>query len=197
MAIASPLNDLQTDWARKLREASRVELRELFRNSPAPDIMSVRGEFEAELLDQGGAAAQRLTSAVFSMRGNWLGKAFHPISETRGVGYNTFIKNGEIIPKLPMDTTLQPSTFEDGDSMIIRYNERHSGLIRWLVGELREVAPSVLLGIGLYGPQWGPTGKSQRKIPFMLVGPTRDYQLEVEELSTGDMLISGRFTRKG
>lgn len=194
-ADSSCRDDTMEQTLEMLRGLNRPGLREMFRCQSAPDLETIRGEYKAELLDQGGRTAQRVTRLLFGLHGKWLGKAFHPISNRRGVGYNTFERAGESVPKIPMDTYLAPSTFESGDSMIIRYDGRHFGPIRWLVGELRQVVPGVLLGIGLYGPSFGRTGRkdrSRRKIPFMLYGPQRPYQIEVEKIDDETTILSGR-----
>ena len=180
------------DWVKKLRTLRRIELRQVFRDCPAPNLTMIRGEYKSELLCQGGAAAQRVTESIFGLEGPWIGKAFRPVNSSSGVGYNMFLKNDRIVAKLPMDTKIEPSTFESGQSMVIRYNLRNFGLIRWLIGELRQVAPGVLIGMGLYGPKWTRDGRSQRKIPFMLVGPQDELQFDTERIQNGGLIVSGR-----
>jgi hypothetical protein len=163
----------QLQW---LREADRLSIRKLFHTLPAPQLKSLSGEYDAELLDQGGALSRMLTKRVFGMHGTWLGKAFHGLNELRGVGYNFFRAGERVIQKLPMDLRIQTSTMDDQPSLQLCYGAKNRGLIRGLCGEVRQVTPHILLGIGVFGPILGKRDILRRKIPFVLAGPCRPFQ---------------------
>ncbi len=131
-----------------LRGAERRTLKVIFRGLHPPQISELHGEFAAELLDQGGPVGQQLTGWLFRAYGPWVGKAFCPSQDGLGVGYNCFARSEGIQPRLPMDTSIEPSAMEKWDYMVIDYRRRNRGPIRWLRGELREFSPGVLLGIG-------------------------------------------------
>ena len=161
----------------KLRKLDRLNLRRLFHALAAPDIASLSGEFDADLLSQGGMVSRYLTSKVFGVHGRWLGKAFHPAGDGRsGVGYNYFQHRSGIRRKLPMTTTLETSTLDDGLCMRICYRGKNRGPVRWLTGEVRQVTPTVLLGVGTFGPTIRRCDIYRRKIPFALSGPQGDYR---------------------
>ncbi len=161
-----------------LRKADRLSVRKLFHTLPAPPIGVLCGEFDAELLDQGGRLPQKVTQWAFGAYGIWLGKAFRPISEESGEGYNYFQGRDDVIRKLPMDTFIEPSVLDNNPAMKLSYKDRNRGLIRQLVGEIRQVTQEILLGIGVFTPQVGGKSLCQRKIPFMMVGPQRGYHTQ-------------------
>ncbi len=158
-----------------LRESDRLNLRRLFHTLPPPRIDSLDGEYDAELLSQGGPILRVVTSGLFGMHGRWLGKAFRPVGEDVGEGYNYFHSRGSIVHRMPMDTSISTSSLDDQPSMKLSYRTRNRGLIRQLVGELRQVTPKILLGVGLFGPTIARRDVYRRKIPFILVGPCRQY----------------------
>ena len=104
---------------------------------------------------QGGHLYDFLTGFAFGIHGPWVGKAFHPQSANRGVGYNCFHSKGSIVRKLPMDTSIDASTLDDRRSLVIRYHAKNRGLVTRLFGEIRQVTPKILLGIGIFDPTYG------------------------------------------
>ncbi len=178
MAIEGPLTFEQEACLETLRSTDRVGLKKMFRDLKPPQMETFSGEFDAELLEQGGRVASLLTRSAFGVYGPWIGKAFKPLSATSGTGYNCFRYGDKIMPKLPMDTVIADSRLSRGKSLIINYRAKNSGVVRWLIGELRVVVPTVILGFGAFGPQVGARDVWRRKIPFVLVGPMRSYQLE-------------------
>ncbi len=174
---------------RTIRSTHRSNLKQLFCALSPPRMESLVGEYDAELLDQGGLVRNVLTRNIFRMKGTWLGKAFQPLGLTQGVGYNLFVTHGTIARRLPMDTTVSKSILDNRYSLRISYDAKSQGLIRGLVGEVRQVTDNVLFGIGVFGPSPGIRKTWGRKIPFLLIGPKRGYQrLSVSEASTGKAL---------
>ncbi len=178
MDVPNTFSRQQLEAIDSLRVADRRHLKCIFRDCQPPNMESLVGEFNAELLHQGGRAAGVLTKILFGTSGRWIGKAFCPTSAATGVGYNCFRQGPHVLPKLHMDTFLAASKLDSGQSLVINYANRNLGLIRWLRGEVRQVAPGVLLGIGMFGPRIGRRDRLRRKIPFVMVGPVRPYQLE-------------------
>lgn len=159
-----------------LRETDRLGLRKLFHTLEPPQMDCLVGEYDAELLSQGGPISRLVTGRAFGIHGDWFGKAFYAISDSKGVGYNCFRSSDVVLRKLHMDTAIRTSTMDSGRSLMIRYHAKNKGIIRWLYGEIRQITPNVMLGIGVFGPRIGRRDICRRKIPFVLVGPCRDYQ---------------------
>lgn len=174
MPVTTELTAAEQKHLERLRQADRRELKWLFGNLSAPDLQSLEGEFDAELLSQGGKIADKVTAAVFRSNGPWIGKAFRPVGPDMGEGYNCFQYGDQVVPKLFMKTTLAKSNLAEGQSMVIDYSTQNRGLIRWLVGEFRMVSDTVILGFGIFGPR--SRCRWNRKIPFAMVGPRRSYQ---------------------
>ena len=86
MKIPGPFTEEQEQYLKELRTQNRAQLRSLFGKLNPPDIRTFVGEYDAELLNQGGRTAQKITQFIFGLRGPWTGKAFKPTDATRGVG---------------------------------------------------------------------------------------------------------------
>ena len=84
------LDPIQREALDSLRKLEKPELKTTFQRCKPPAMESLVGEFDAELLHQGGPLAGLVTKVVFGTSGNWIGKAFSPISADTGVGYNCF-----------------------------------------------------------------------------------------------------------
>jgi len=179
MRIEGPVTIEQEQHLNRLRSLGSRPLRALFASLEPPVMKSLEGEFDAELLDQGGRTASNITRAVFSLSGPWTGKAFRPTDDSKGVGYNCYQYGNERVCKLPMHTEIGPSRLDNRQSLLIKYHELNHGIIRWLVGELRELAPTVIIGFGTFGPKLGVFDRLVRKVPFVMIGPRRKYELEL------------------
>jgi len=177
MRINGDLSPEQQFHLERLRRLKYRHLCEMFSSLEPPNIRSLDGEYDAELLDQGGRTVSNITRAIFCLSGPWTGKAFRPTSDTGGVGYNCYQYGNERISKLPMQTSIGVSRLDFKSSLVIKYRGLNPGIIRWLVGELRELAPTVIVGFGAFGPSNGPLRKLSRKIPFVLIGPRRTYEI--------------------
>jgi hypothetical protein len=178
MQLPQVFSEEQRQAVQRLRRVDRRRLKTIFAESTAPNMSDMCGEYNAQLLHQGNAAGELLTKVLFGSSGDWIGKAFHPLGDEHGIGYNCFVDGGRVRARLHMDTVIAESRLYDGKSLIIDYRKKNWGLIYWLVGEIRQVVPGVFLGMGVYGPRIGMRDLMRRKIPFMMVGPVRDYQVE-------------------
>jgi hypothetical protein len=156
-------------------QTKRFGLKLIFQALPAPVMTEVAGEYDARLLDQGDRLGSYLTRKIFGSKGPWIGKAFRPLSDASGEGYNAFGSVEDRSKILPMDTYIGPSLIVDGHSYVLDYREKNRGPIRWLTGELRQVSPDLLLGMGTFGPRLRKLHKLRRVIPFVLVRSDRPY----------------------
>ena len=158
-----------------LLSADRFQLKQIFINLPTPTVPEVIGEYGAQLLDQGDRLGSFVIRKVFGSKGPWIGKAFRPLSETEGEGYNAFGLIDEREPLLPMSTYIGHSFIVPGESYILDYRRKNRGPIRWLFGELRQVNSTILLGMGTFGPRSASLRRLRRVIPFVLVCSDRAY----------------------
>jgi hypothetical protein len=170
--------DAQLVTLQALRNAECLDIKRLFCNLSAPSMSMLCGEYNAELLDQGGRFANYMIGFAFGMGGKWVGKGFDPRDATTGVGYNCFATSAGNIRKLPMRTELRLSDLDDRDSFMIDYGHDNRGLIQGLSGEIRQLTPRVMIGIGIYQVTLGPILFQRRLIPFMLFEPSCENQAD-------------------
>lgn len=170
-----------------LRPLNRLQLKMIYADLPAPSISDTVGEYSAALLNQDNALSNTLTKLVFQAHGPWIGKAFRPrqapansthSNASVGEGYNLFKDAGSVRCKLQMDTYIGQSLFANGQSMILDYSRRNRGVIRWLVGELRQLDPTTLLGMGIFRLRNTRFERYKRVVPFILSGPHGEYRLD-------------------
>ena len=179
--LGEKLSPYENERLGELLHAERFQLKMLYRELPTPAIDALDGEYDAQLLDQGEKFASKLTHRIFSSRGPWVGKAFRPLNESSGEGYNAFGTPEDRRAELPMDTYIGHSLVGQGDSFILDYRAKNRGAIRWLRGEVRPVSDSVFLGMGTFGP-WAPKLKKLRRvIPFVMVKSDRPYLLAEDD----------------
>jgi len=82
-----------------LRKLNRQQLVGIFHQLVSPEVGEMRGEYRAMLMDSGNAV-NRFLSVLFLYLtwGMWMHKAFEPVSERHGHGYNTFLAT---LPRVP------------------------------------------------------------------------------------------------
>lgn len=160
-----------------------AELMILFGELEAPTIQEMNGEYAAVLLKQPTFAATIMGySAIYNpvMPGFWLCKAFRPVSETQGRGYNTFQHLGRVVQRYPMLTLIAASRYDGKPAYQLVYRAYQSlcGIIH-MVDEIRKVSDGVYLGIGTYG-----FTDTQRRIPlpFLLTGSVGAYRGDMGQL---------------
>jgi hypothetical protein len=166
-----------------LKQMDVAELLTLFSTLDAPTMQEMSGEYAAELLKQPSRAATIVgRAAVYNpvMPGFWLCKAFRPVSETHGRGYNTFQHLGSVVQRYPMQTLIAASRYDGQPAYQLVYRAYQSlcGTIH-MVDEVRKVRDGVYLGIGTYG-----FTDAQRRIPFpfLLTGPVSAYRGDIGNL---------------
>lgn len=160
-----------------LRKMDRREVKSLFRQSPAPEIEEMNGEYAAELLNQGGRVANWIIGRLFSSAGDWRGKAFQSTGPDSGIGYNYFMQRGEKVKRLPMLTYFDETPFAGGRSLILDYFSTSRGPIRAMRGNVRRWQPGVYIGFATIGATSRRPDGLSRKIPFAMVGPTHPFEL--------------------
>lgn len=173
--LGQDLSFRDKDCLAELLSLDRLKLKLFYWNLPTPDVASVMGEYDAQLLDQGDRVCSYLTHRVFGSKGPWLGKAFRPLSDVTGEGYNAFGTEEDRRAMLHMDTYIDHSLIVPGYSYILDYKKRNLGPIRWLRGEVRQVSDSLLLGMGTFGPRRRSLHRLRRVIPFVLARSQREY----------------------
>jgi hypothetical protein len=170
----------------QLRALCFKDLMALFARLPAPTVDEMNGEFSASLLAQPSALAQligALTVANPLMPGRWLCKAFRPVNEHEGRGYNAFSQLGRTVQRYPMHTQIAPSRYDGRPAYTLVYAAYRSmcGAIH-MVDEVRRVAPGLYLGIGT----WGFSARQRQvPLPFVLSGPTAPYAGDIGTARAG------------
>ena len=162
-------------WQPTTRLASR-DILNLFATLPCPTLAEMNGEYSARVIMQphpllNWLAQRAISNPVYP--GQWLCKAFTPVSQTEGRGYNSFYFHGEVIRRFPMQTVIAPSRFNGKPAYQLIYSAYDSlcGRIN-MVDELRRAADGHYLGIGTCG-----FSERQRLIPlpFTLSGPNATF----------------------
>lgn len=165
----------------RLLDLSFDELLRLFSQLDAPKITDMHGEYAGRLLAQraliDALPAHLLLYAPFWL-GTWQCKAFRPITEKRGRGYNTFTYFGRTAFRGPMDTFIAPSRFDGRPAYHLEYaayRRSIAGTLR-MVDEIRQISSDAYLGMGTWGyAAW----QRKRPIRFLLTGPISSYRNDV------------------
>jgi hypothetical protein len=132
------------------------ELKELFDSLPAPTMAVINGEYLAMPLDQGGWFKNIVAPLATNVCGRWLGKAFSPLSDDKGCGYNWFQTSRGVRRTLTMKTHVSDSVISPGKSYIVDYCAQHTWLPAMsLFDEIRTVSDDLFLGFGVIDrPFW-------------------------------------------
>lgn len=171
-----------------LKQRSRKELKKLFWSLPVPSVSEIHGEYAGILLNQGNRVTSALTRFFVNKEGFWLGKAFEPMSDSKGRGYNIFRTRKGIRRSLRMhthhreiETEIDPEKDSETHRLTIEYGEVNDGLVGSIVDELRRVAPGLFLGIGevAFGGRVLP--RISRKVMFAMVGPVGEFREEAAD----------------
>lgn len=161
-----------------LEQLSVEQVVALFKTLEAPTIVEMNGEYAAKLLQQPSKFAT--IAGGFSVKNPlmpWRCKAFRPVDQSNGRGYNTFDLLGKTIQRFPMQTVIAASRYDGKPAYQLVYHAYHSlcGDIH-MVDEVRRLAADLYLGIGTWGFM-----DSQRMIPlpFVLQGPIAAYRGDI------------------
>ena len=189
--------DLKDFFYEDLMKLSRKQLMELFFLLDAPSMSEMKGEYRAALLDSGYIINNILATLYLHFTwGDWQHKAFEPLGETYGRGYNTFIttqsklyenyfvavfmKMISIIRSLfrlnsPRrmarimlnKTSIVSSVFDARPSFQLSYRDYNTFYTNTMTDEVRKVNNKLFLGIGRLTIIFGKFNP----MPFVLIGP--------------------------
>lgn len=180
-----------------LMHLRRRELMALFRQLDAPAMSEVHGEYRAALLDSGHVINTFLSwFYLYFAWGAWQHKAFEPLGDTHGHGYNTFIttqsrlyenyfkaslmKTAGIFmslfrPSAPQrlarimlnKTAMVTSVYDGRPAFQLSYRDYNTFFTNTMTDEVRKVNDHLLLGIGRLTVTFGKFNP----MPFVLIGP--------------------------
>lgn len=161
-----------------LRRLSTGELLQLFTTLEAPGIPEMQGEYSASLLAQpfwlASVAGRAVLKNPFQ---TWLCKAFRPVDDETGRGYNTFQQGRRVVQRYPMLTLMGPSRFDGRPAYQLIYRHFQSlCAAMYMVDEVRRVAPGLYLGMGTYG---FTNAQRRTPYPFVLEGPIAPYRSDI------------------
>ncbi len=165
---------------------SAEELVRLFQTLGAPGLEEMHGEYAAQTLQQPNVLATLsgrygLNSPLYP--GKWLSKAFRPMSNCGGRGYNSFRHFGRVVQRFPMATLIAPSRYDRRPAFQLVYRAYKSmfGALH-MVDEVRRLETGQYLGIGTFG-----FTDAQRRIPypFLLTGPVAPCAGDIGEERMG------------
>jgi hypothetical protein len=159
---------------------STEELLAIFRTLEAPGIEEMHGEYAALLLRQPNLAAAlsgHLSCYNPLYPGMWLAKAFRPVGERRGRGYNLLRNFGRVVQRFPMATLIAPSRYDGRPAFQLVYRAFHSycGFIH-MVDEVRRLEAGQYLGFGTIGFS---DAQHRAPRPFLMTGPVAPYRGDI------------------
>ena len=189
--------------ARELSHMSPPDALALYGRLPSPTMQEMHGEFAGYISKQ--ALPLLRLSGQLALRnpvlGYWMGKAFRPISDTLGRGYNPFRHVGGVSQHFAMQVALAPSRHDGKPAFQLVYRAFHSllGDVHAL-DEVRRVHEGLYLGLGTAG--WPHSGLRRFPALFVLAGPIGPYRGDVgrerasfrleDELPTARQALEGR-----
>jgi hypothetical protein len=166
----------------KLLALTRDEILELWGECPAVEMAELYGEFKGLIPNTGDEERQKATAELMynadGPLGHWEGKAYTPLSHSKGDGYNLWRPRGEETKRWMRFSTEMGTSLIDGKPALMMYYGayRHKlipeGKENKLVDEMRKLADGVYLGVGTREMKDGsrtPPGQ------FVLVGPVGKY----------------------
>lgn len=153
------------------------QLLELFTTLESPTLDEMNGEYDAAMLSPVSFLATiwwpaSLYNPIWP--GRWRGKAFRPVNESVGRGYNLFRHFGRVVQRFPMRTEIVASRYDGRPAFQLDYRAYRSvcGTTN-MIDEVRRVRPGVYLLMGTFG-----FTQEQRRAanPFVLTGPVAPYR---------------------
>lgn len=172
-------------WTKEdVMKLGREEVIELWRQCPAANVTELVGEFDGRVpVGEDEEAQIRLDESILfdetGAHGYWLGKAFWPLSKTRGDGYNRVRRTGgKIEYYLRFATEIGMSLIDGKLSLLMRYGAYHNRLTpkgkeNDLVDEIRKLDDGIYLGLGT---RENPDGSRTQPGHFVLFGPVGEYR---------------------
>ena len=159
---------------KNLTALNRENLLFLCKELPSPALEEMNGEFAATLLDQGALWENLVSKVAINLPGKWRSKAFVPLTDSEGRGYNGFVFRGRDVRHFQMRTSVGPSKFTTGESFHLDYSAYNGGYMGTMRDEVRKVGEHLYLGIGRVGfTKW----ERRRLLQFLLEGPDRPFDM--------------------
>lgn len=178
----APVAERTEVWTReRVLGLSREELIALWSEAPAVDMAELDGEYEGLVPNAGDPEEQaRINEVMYnenSAIGYWLGKAYTPLSETSGDGYNRWRRaGGKVERNIRFATEMGPSLIDGKPALLMYYGAyvRADGSQprSTLVDEIRKLADGVYLGMGTVETE---DGDRSRPGHFAMVGPVGEW----------------------
>ncbi|PKN53553.1 MAG: hypothetical protein CVU55_00055 [Deltaproteobacteria bacterium HGW-Deltaproteobacteria-13] len=189
--------DLKDLGYEDLMKLNRKQLMELFFKLDAPSMSEMRGEYHAALLDSGYIINMFLAKFYLHFTwGDWQHKAFEPLDQHHGHGYNTFIttqsrlyenyfaasvtkivsivcslfrlNNPQRLARIMLNkTSIVSSVFDARPSFQLSYRDYNTFYTNTMTDEVRKVNDNLFLGIGRLTVTFGKFNP----MPFVLIGP--------------------------
>lgn len=180
-----------------LMKLNRRQLVELFLQLDAPAMSEMQGEYRAALLDNGYVIINFLGKLYLHFTwGDWQHKAFEPLGEQHGHGYNTFIttqsrlyenyflaifmkmvsiirsflrlNSPQRLARIMLNkTSMVSSVFDGRPSFQLSYRDYNTFFTNTMTDEVRKVNDRLFLGIGRLTITFG----KYNPMPFVLMGP--------------------------
>jgi hypothetical protein len=184
-----------------LMKLNRKQLMELFFLLDAPPMREMHGEYRAYLLDSGYIINSFLGWLYLHFTwGDWQHKAFEPLDDQHGHGYNTFIttqprlaenyfsatfmklvaiarslfrlNSPRRLARIMLNrTSLVSSVFDGRPAFQLSYRDYNTFYTSTMTDEVRTVKDGLYLGIGRLTITFG----KYNPMPFMLVGPVNQW----------------------
>lgn len=177
--------NLQTEetWTEeKVMALAREEVLDLWGECPAVEMAELYGEYKGLIPNAGDEERQKATAKTMYNEdgplGYWLGKAYTPLSHSKGDGYNRWRRPGDKVDRYMRFATEMGTSLIDGKpALMMYYGAYHhqfiaTGQKNTLVDEIRKLADGVYLGVGTAELK---DGKRSPPGHFVLMGPVGKY----------------------
>lgn len=164
------------EWSlEKLLALTQAEGLELWRGLDAVDMREMDGHYMGygpdALNEEFQLGYAKYMYDEKSPRGYWLGKAFRPLTDNTGEGYNRWrYSGGKVARNLRMATRMGVSLIDGKPCYVLDYSVFNPKMT--LVDELRKLDEAIYLGIATRD-----AGDGKRDHPdfFVLIGPTDEW----------------------
>jgi len=178
--MAAPKLKTEEAWTEeKIMALTREEVLELWGQAPAVEMAELCGEYNGLIPNAGDEERQKATAKVMyeGPLGYWLGKAYSPLSHTKGDGYNRYRQKDGTIHRFMRFATEMGTSLIDGKPALMMYYGAYQlkvlqGRENTLVDEIRKLADGFYLGVGTSAK---PDGSRTEPGHFALVGPVSQW----------------------
>ncbi len=187
--------DKNKRWDRvNVMELNNAKLFELWKQCPAAKMEEMVGEYDGLIPNAGDEAWKKATDqSMYNEHGPggfWLGKAFWPLSKTKGDGYNRYRYSFRLENRVRFATFMGNSLIDGKPAFMMDYGAYHArgtppGYVSDLIDEVRKLDEGVYVAMAT---RKNPDGSRTKPAHFVLVGPVGRYQgadYPTEELDFG------------